>query len=135
MKLIVCLDDKNGMLFNHRRQSADNALYQRIAAMTKGDVLWVNKYSAPLFVNMDGDICVHECFLGKMGQKDWCFVENIELTPYISHMDEIVIFRWNRVYPADMRFPMQLLDSWNLVESKSFSGHSHDKITREVYRR
>ena len=30
MTLIVCLDDKNGMAFNHRRQSQDRLLRRRV---------------------------------------------------------------------------------------------------------
>ena len=30
MKLIVCLDDKNGMMFNKRRQSRDRVLIENV---------------------------------------------------------------------------------------------------------
>ena len=30
MRLIVCLDDKNGMAFNHRRQSRDRIVTEKI---------------------------------------------------------------------------------------------------------
>lgn len=35
MKLIVCMDDKNGMAFNHRRQSRDRVLAERIMELTE----------------------------------------------------------------------------------------------------
>ena len=35
MKLIVCMDDKNGMAFNHRRQSRDRVLAKRIMELTE----------------------------------------------------------------------------------------------------
>lgn len=36
MRLIVCLDDKNGMAFNHRRQSRDCIVIAKIEELTKG---------------------------------------------------------------------------------------------------
>lgn len=33
MKIIVCVDDKLGMTFNHRRQSMDSALRQKLIAL------------------------------------------------------------------------------------------------------
>lgn len=134
MKIIVCLDDKNGMLFNKRRQSSDAVLCQRILALSAGNVLWMNGYSQRLFADMDGTIRIDESFLERAGQHDWCFVEDLDAAPYVSRSDEIVIFRWNRVYPADMRFPMHLLDHWTKTETAEFAGNSHDKITQEVYR-
>lgn len=39
MRLIVCLDDKNGMAFNHRRQSRDRIVTEKIEELAKGSVL------------------------------------------------------------------------------------------------
>ena len=35
MILIVAVDDRNGMTFNHRRQSQDKRLRERILSITK----------------------------------------------------------------------------------------------------
>lgn len=40
MKLIVCMDDKNGMAFNHRRQSRDRVLAERIMELTENAKLY-----------------------------------------------------------------------------------------------
>ena len=40
MKVIVCVDDKGGVMFNHRRQSQDRVLRERILGMTAGQTLW-----------------------------------------------------------------------------------------------
>ena len=45
---------------------------------------------------------------------------------------EIILYKWNRVYPADFRFEVDL-SSWKLEESEEFAGLSHEKITRERY--
>ena len=45
MILIVCVDDHNGMMFNHRRQSQDRVLRADILELTDGKKLWMNAYS------------------------------------------------------------------------------------------
>ena len=49
MIAIVCLDDKNGMSFNHRRQSRDVCLRTWVMEMTRGSRLWMSDYSAGQF--------------------------------------------------------------------------------------
>ena len=135
MKIIICLDDKNGMLFNKRRQSSDRVLCQRILSMVGDRILWMNEYSRKLFEGENGNIQIDEGFLKHAGEEDYCFIENLDTAPYIPDATEVIIYRWNRVYPADMRFPMHLLSAWNKMAVSEFQGHSHDKITQEVYRR
>ena len=49
MKIIVCVDNQNGMMFNHRRQSQDRVLRKRILELTGGEKLWMNAYSMGQF--------------------------------------------------------------------------------------
>lgn len=133
MKLIVCLDDHNGMLFNNRRQSSDRILCQRVLELAEGNLLCMNRYSRKLFGETVDNIRVDECFLELAGDNDYCFAENVDVSPYIKQADTVIIFRWNRVYPADLYFPMELLKDWKKVESFEFGGNSHEKITQEVY--
>ena len=44
MKIIICLDDDNGMMFNNRRQSRDEKVVKDIIEMTDGHSLWMNDY-------------------------------------------------------------------------------------------
>lgn len=134
MKLIVCLDDRNGMLFNKRRQSADRILSQRILELTVEKFIWMNGYSRKLFDETAENIRVADRFLELAGENDYCFAENVDVTPYIELADTVILFHWNRVYPADVYFPMELIaGSWKKVESIEFAGSSHEKITQEVY--
>ena len=41
MKLIVCLDDNKGMMFNKRRQSRDRVLIENILELRKGEKLYI----------------------------------------------------------------------------------------------
>ena len=49
-------------------------------------------------------------------------------------VDSVILYKWNRVYPADQYFAMDL-SGWKLVETVEFPGSSHEKITEERYER
>ena len=103
MNIIVCLDDKNGMMFNKRRQSQDKLLRSDIK----------------------------EC-----NENDFCLVEDKSLYKYIDKINTIVIYNWNRIYPTDLHFDIDLNNnSWELMNESEFEGSSHEKITKKIYRR
>lgn len=133
MKIIVCLDDKNGMMFANRRQSKDRLLRQDMLQMTEGDRLWMSPYSARQFTEEAQQIVVDPEFLSKAQVQDWCFVEDADVTQ-AEGISEIAIYRWNRTYPSDKTFPTELFASrWKLLSTKDFPGSSHERITLEVY--
>ena len=80
MRLIVCLDDKNGMAFNHRRQSRDRIITETIEELVKGSTLHFSPYSAKLFPS--GVFEPSEDYLSRAGEDDFCFVELEDVTPY-----------------------------------------------------
>lgn len=51
-----------------------------------------------------------------------------------TQVDSVILYKWNRVYPADQYFAMDL-SGWKLVETVEFPGSSHEKITEERYER
>ena len=134
MNIAICLDDHNGMLFCGRRQSQDRVLRQQLLQLSQPGVLWMNGYSAKQFA--DGDaICVAEDFLQTAGQGAWCFVENTDVLPYKEKIEHIAIYRWNRLYPSNVKFPVEAFsESWQQISCRTFSGSSHDEITEEIYR-
>lgn len=134
MKIIVCVDDKGGVMFNHRRQSQDRVLREHILEMASGQTLWMNSYSAKMFGNLPS-IAVAEDFLDRADEDDFCFVENIPITGYEYAAKEIILFRWNRTYPADSYFNFPAEPEYKLTETCDFTGFSHEKITKEVYTR
>ena len=108
MIVITCLDQKNGMMFNHRRQSQDSVLREHVAKLVANVPLWMNHYSARQF--------------------DTESITNLNI--------DDAIFRWDRTYPTDRYFDLQLgSGQWHLVGTSEFAGHSHDLITMEVYER
>ena len=75
MEIVVCLDENNGMMFNHRRQSRDRVVIDDILAQTQGRPLWMNDYSAPLFEGA-GNVHVSPHFLSEAPENAVCFVED-----------------------------------------------------------
>mgnify|MGYP003318242541 CR=1 FL=1 len=133
MEVIVCLDDKNAMSFNNRRQSTDRVVRDRILALANGRKLWMSPYSAGQF-SQDLPICADEDFAAKVGRADVCFVEDAAMLSKLKDIQRIIVLRWNRVYPADTYFPIQdFANRWTLVEKEEFAGYSHKTITQEVY--
>ncbi|MBO5460228.1 MAG: ribonuclease Z [Ruminococcus sp.] len=137
MKIIVCVDDAYGMMFNRRRQSQDAALRERILQSLNNAKLWMNAYSAKQFADNGADkIYVDEDFLNKASEEDYCFVENVDVSTFQEQIKEITLYKWNRRYPSDFKFQISLTeDYWRLISSDEFEGSSHEKITKEVYRR
>lgn len=126
MKLIVCLDDNKGMMFNNRRQSRDKILIENVLEICKGEKLYTNEYSSKLFPEKFVEIFDSMEEIGN----GYCFAENFTVNE--NDVEEIIVYKWNRVYPADVHFNIDL-DNWNLTETVDFEGSSHDKITREIY--
>lgn len=134
MTCYVCLDDKNGMRFNHRRQSRDALL---LADMQQAvpKLLHADAVSGPL--------------LTEAGIPWELAPEDLRLLPEDAHFflearpagealvfDRIVIYRWNRHYPADTFWNLDLTAAgYRLTEATDFSGSSHETITKEVYTR
>lgn len=137
MKIIVCVDDNNGMMFNKRRQSRDSVLIQDIIAHLNGSNLLIDPYSEKLFANSDIDaFFISEEFLAEAEPDDYCFVEKHALSKHISRIDELIIYRWNRKYPADTYLDIDpTAIGMKLISTAEFAGSSHDKITKELYRK
>lgn len=139
MKLIVCIDEKKGMMFNHRRQSQDRVLRDDIRKECQGSILRMNAYSAGLF-EKDADvetmvqIFSSEDFLAQASEDDCCFVEDQDVSLWLEQADTVILYQWNRHYPADLYFTAELSeDTWQMERQEDFAGSSHEKITKTVY--
>ena len=134
MILLACADDAFGMMFNGRRQSQDRVLREYIRNLTAGRRLWMNAYSRGQF-SEPGAYRVDEAFLEKAGEGEFCFVEDQELSDFRDRIEKVILFRWNRKYPADFYFDRSLIAGWTLHVAAEFPGSSHERITREDYER
>lgn len=136
MKIIVCLDDNGGMMFNHRRQSRDRLVTADILDSSRGKKLYIDEYSQKLFADLEGSYTVSDNMLEDAGEGDVCFVENKAISHVIGRIEEITVYRWNRVYPADTYFDIDLVkEGFVLRDTRELEGNSHEKITKETFTR
>ena len=131
MKLIVCLDERKGMMFNNRRQSRDRVLIDNMIKMVGDDKLYIAPYSESLFENKEIKLKVKKNPL-KAADENWCFIENLPVAEYKDEIETVVIYHWNRHYPGDFFFDLEL-DSYSLESSEELVGSSHEKITKEIW--
>ena len=135
MKVIICCEKSNGMLFNNRRVSQDRVVSERIIELTKSSKLWMDNYSYSLFKELNApNINLTENILAEAADNEYCFAEKQDLASYEKWISEIIVFRWDRDYPFDKEIDVNL-SGWNLKRSEEFIGNSHEKITMEVYER
>ena len=67
MKIIVCLDDYGGMLFNFRRQSRDRVLVEDVIASLGDKKLYISEYSKILFEAHEGKYEIIDDFFIRRG--------------------------------------------------------------------
>ena len=133
MIVILCIDDNNGMMFNHRRQSKDRVLLEDIIAYSKESKLYLNEYTYNMFSDFNTEnLIVNPEFLDDAETGEYCFVEDKSLLAYVKKIEKLIIYKWNRRYPADVYLDITLRDQWKIIETKEFKGSSHEKITREI---
>ena len=137
MIAVVCVDEKNGMMFHGRRQSQDRILRENLLQECRGKQLYMNEYSAKMFRNdVEAKIRVSEDFLCDAGEGDFCFAEDTDIGAYFQKIESVILYRWNRRYPADVFLSLGLSDgNWRLERTEEFKGSSHERITKEVYRK
>ena len=133
MNLIVCLDNKNGMAFNHRRQSRDRVLIDDLLQTIDGAPLTLTPYSAKLFEESNAALTLSEQPL-QTGGAGYCFVEETDPAPYQDQIDELILYRWNRYYPADVWCTLDMRE-YQRNSTEEFVGSSHENITKEVWKR
>lgn len=135
MNICVAVDNDMGMMFNHRRQSQDKILREYLINACGNEKLWMNEYTGSQFeLPLAGNIRVDEEPLDKAEEQDYCFVENLSLTGYERKIRKIILFKWNRTYPADTWLDVRPGgEGWQLAAVEEFKGNSHEKITKEEW--
>lgn len=133
MKLIFCIDNKNGMMFFGKRQSQDSLLRKWIVEHSVGGKLWMSSYSAKQFNDHVGYI-VDDNYMQNASSGDYCFIEDKGYV--LDKVSEIILCKWNRRYQADKVFSIDLkTNGFKKVASEDIKGSSHEKITIETYKR
>ena len=130
MYIIICLDDNNGLAFNHRRQSQDRIVAEDISKTVGEKKLWITDYSRKLFQAVS-NLEISENPKEEAKEGEYVFQELETLDTGDKRIEQFIIYRWNRVYPADVS--VEIGTEWKLTETEEFPGFSHEKITKEVY--
>ena len=128
MHLILCLDERNGMAFNHRRQTRDRIQRDHLLGLVKDSNLFISEYTAKLLLKdreLD-NVIVSNDYLDIASDNDYVFCETDDVTSYMSRVDRVFIYRWKRLYPSDLYFDESLLEGYTLTHYESLSGSSHE---------
>ncbi len=129
MKIVTCIENNKGLMFFKKRLSKDEKIIDDIKNMNVK--LSMNDYSHKMFLsyNYDNEIIVSDEFV----LDTYYFNENNSLEEY-EDITEIIIYKFNRDYPSDLKLKINLED-FSLESIYEFVGKSHEKITKEVYKR
>lgn len=129
----VCVDQRNGMAFHRRRQSMDRAVRTDLLAAAGGAPIWMTPYSGRQFTEKGANLRLEENPLSVAGPGALCFVEFPPLRPYLERLEGLILYRWNRVYPADQRLDLDPGACFHLISTQELQGYSHEKVVKEVY--
>lgn len=130
MTVIMCADKNGAVMFNKRRCSQDQAVIADILAAFPGQPICISAYSAPLFAEAAVKIIDSP---EALQAQDVVFLEDIPFTQIAEKCDTLIVYRWDRAYPGDVKLVID--GSFTLVSAEEFAGFSHEKITKEVYKK
>ncbi len=125
--LIVCISNNNGMMFNNRRQSRDRLLLEKLCTDCQNERIIIHEYSKKMFEGLPVEVTTEVCV-----DDATSFVEDPALIPCEAIFDKIIVVRWNRDYPADKFFNVDM-SAYECVSREDFIGKSHDEILIETY--
>ena len=132
MTAIVCVEDRGGILFLKRRVSRDREVYRDIAGDYKK--VYMTSYSLPLFDGVKINTGVRLLPISEGERGEVCFVESGEIADNIHKISRLVIYRWNRTYPSDVKLGFDPEDlGFERVSTTELVGYSHEKITKDIY--
>ena len=131
----ITVDDKMGLAFNKRRQSRDRFLIDDICKKTDKDI-YISSYSALLFEEHKERVKIVDDPLRDCPDGGFCFVEMTELSPYVESISTLIVYHWNRLYPADKKLDIDVTNcGFKMTAKYEFVGSSHDKITKGTYQK
>lgn len=126
MILVVCIANNNGIMFNKRRVSKDALLIERLKSKIGENKIYLSNYSKELFYDFNN--ITHN--IEDIKETDFYFLED-EKIPNLK-INEIIVYKWNRDYPADKFWELSL-NEYKLISEEDFAGNSHERITEIIY--
>lgn len=120
-------------MFFGKRQSQDRIQREQMLQLIGNRKLWVSSYSKPLFDDLE-NVIADDDFYNKATDDDYCFIEDQSIN--LTSCSVLILYRWNRHYPANVFFEADLKkEGFKLVSKRDFVGSSHERITEEIYQR
>ena len=136
MTVFLCIDDRGGMTFMKRRLSRDKIMIEDLSKEVGEGILYISDFSEGLFSDSELSVMSVSNPLASAGEDDFAFIEDIPISNAIDRIDTLIIYKWNRKYPYDFALDIDPLNcGFSLLSSCDFKGNSHDKITKEIYRK
>lgn len=134
MKVIVCVDDRLGTEFNRRPLARDRELMRDLMLLVGRERLWMEPRFLPLLPEEARKrVFLHSDPLSAAAPGDYVFSAGKPLQGHEDGIEELILYRWNRLYPSDRKLDLNP-DAWRQVQEVSFAGSSHSRITRETYK-
>ena len=112
------------MSFYGKRQSRDAELCLIIKELTKK--LYLGEKEQHLF-----ELCGIEHENVDFEECEFILSEFNDYKDSLSEIREVIVYRWDKVYPSDRKLGYKLEDTFRMVSMYEFEGKSHDKIIRE----
>ena len=134
MKVIICIEDRGGMMFNKRRETRDRLVSLDMLVEAGASRLYIEPYSEKLFRGNEESVHVVENVLEETPADGCCFVEDRDLAGSEEKIDTLIIYRWNRVYPYDRKLDIDM-GRYERTGRIEFAGYSHDCVTKDTFRR
>jgi hypothetical protein len=129
----VCVDDGQGLMLFGKRQSRDRVLISEFVESNSDKKIYIAPFSKLLFEQYP-DVSVADDPFSVAEEGSAIFVENLRIDERLDSVSTLIIYRWNRKYPSDVKFNVDPVKcGFKLKSSVDFKGSSHEKITKEIY--
>lgn len=136
MTVILCIDTRGGMMFNHRRVTYDRLVTADILRESADGRLLIAPYSEKLFAPYSDTYIISTDPLKDAHDGDFVFVEGADIRPYLPSIDTLIIYNWNLPYPYDVKFTVEPSEEgFLLAQAWDFPGNSHDIVSKSIYKR
>ncbi len=133
--VMLTLDDKNGTMFNKRRQSRDIKVIEDMCRKTDSPI-YVTEYTAKLFAGFENRIKISSDPISECPDGCAVFLEGEAVGPHLDIIDALIIYRWNRLYPSDKKLDIDIeAAGFRQTALYDFVGNSHEKISKGTYKR
>lgn len=129
----ICIDDGLGLMLFGKRQSRDRVLISEFIESNGDKNIYISPFSRLLF-EPHPSVRISDDPFAEAEEGSALFIENIKLDGKIDDIGTLIIYRWNRKYPSDVKLTLDPLKcGFKLSSKKDFAGSSHEKITKEIY--